>query len=372
MANKIVIGFLIVTILLTGIIYVTMDNVKIRVDNYKSTFYVLEDSYWRVSGREYNKLFDGTSRMNRRSSGINVTSVIDGMKYTITRYTPYIRGPKIVDTYEFDGNISDVESFPISHTIEIYNGTGYIYQYEVRDIIYDGLTIKNVESPQKFGRQMELEWNTDSSYWNTLYKSEILKIRYRIESDYESYKIRLFDPVIDSVDSYTYIYSNCVDVDNELTLSSSKSDLNCMKTCTGKIPLYQNVTKTKKEPVYKDVTTEACCPSMNKTCYTPCVNKTLPCKNNYCELDTHQVIDHYIEVKYNVSELIGYKCRIGVKVGDKTYDDNKGINIVDDKTLVEWNVPQADRNYDEYGSCRDYEREKGTCTETKLEVSAII
>ena len=288
---------------------------------------------------------------------------ISKWKDNITTYQDYI----------FLRSATQVEDLPMDNIFTCHNCEGKIVHYEIRDILYTNET-KLIESPFSFGHNMEIEWQ-EGNYFNKVYQqisSDKIIIKYKPTKSIEEYHVRLYDPIIDSVDGYTYIYSNCTDVNSELTLSSSKLDLNCMKTCTGKEPLYKTVTKTKKEPVYKNVTTEACCPYMNITCYTPCVNKTLPCKNNYCKLDTHQVIDHYIETKYNVSEQIGYKCRIGIKVGDKTYDDSKGINVVDDKTLVEWNVPQADRNYDEYGSCRDYEREKGTCTETKLEVSAII
>ena len=55
------IGILLLVVLVSSVAYVTFDNAKIRVDNDKSTFYVLnENSRWIVAGREYNKLYDGT------------------------------------------------------------------------------------------------------------------------------------------------------------------------------------------------------------------------------------------------------------------------------------------------------------------------
>jgi hypothetical protein len=111
----------------------------------------------------------------------------------VVRTTPYSRGPIITDTYYFDGSASKVELFPVRHEVNILNGAGYIYQYEVRDLIYDGATIKDVSSPMSFGRNMKVEWD-DKNYWSTVYASGILKVRYRPDSDNVTYSVRLFDP----------------------------------------------------------------------------------------------------------------------------------------------------------------------------------
>ena len=196
--NNITIGSLILILLVSGIMYVTFDagGVKLRVDEDKSTFYVFNEnnSRWQVSGREYNKMYDGTKRMYRDASNILLEYTNDSSTITIKRTTPFKRGPIVIDTYEFNGNITDVELFPISHTIELINATGYIYQYEVRDLKYGGLTIKNPISPLNFGMNMKVEWD-DQAYWSTVYKSGILKVRYKPQSDYEVYSVRLFDPI---------------------------------------------------------------------------------------------------------------------------------------------------------------------------------
>ena len=159
--TKIGIGVLLLILLSTGIVYVEWKNdARIRVDNDKSTFYVPHEDYfwiWTVSGREYNKLMDGTSNMNRDVSNIFVEEIFrneTGQFYfrdgefvdnsllypnleleigesQIGRKTPYIRGPVIIDTYYFDGTIDDIELFPISHTVEIINGSGKYYRYKV-------------------------------------------------------------------------------------------------------------------------------------------------------------------------------------------------------------------------------------------------
>ncbi len=69
-------------------------------------------------------------------------------------------------------------------------------------------------------------------------------------------------------------------------------------------------------------------------------------------------------------EIIGYKTvyyngdRIGLKVGDKTIN-HPNVNIKDDK-VIEWAYPIGDRNFKEFGTCREYEKQKGMCKETSI------
>ena len=198
-STKIIIGVLLITLIATGV-YITMgDNVRIRVDNDKSTFYVQENNRWVVGGREYNRLFDGTSQMNRYVSGIEVETDIDNVSETVTikRTTPYWRGPVIVDTYFFDGKVDDVELFPISHTIEIFNGTGYYYRYTVDDLtgVPDKTKLTDV-TLLNFGRNMKVELNPDYRWaWiGWPYGGDSVSAQYDIDSDYEVFHVRLFDP----------------------------------------------------------------------------------------------------------------------------------------------------------------------------------
>ena len=201
MVNKkqITVGILIVLIL-TSAVYITFsDKIRMRVDNDQTTFYMPHETYswiWTVVGREKNSIFDGTSKMNRNSSGIMVWTEIneDTKDVYIYRETNYLRGPKILDTYYFNGNVKNIELFPISHTIEIWNASGKFYRYEARDLIYDGPTEKLIGVTEKeFGRNMKIEWEPDYR-WAWVYKDGILKVQYDIDSDYEKFNIRLFDP----------------------------------------------------------------------------------------------------------------------------------------------------------------------------------
>jgi len=195
--KKITVGVLTLILLVSSIVYITLEGegVRFRVDSDKTTLYVInENNRWIVGGREYNKLFDGTSQMNRNLSGISVETVISGNDVIIKRTTQYIRGPTIIDTYLFRGNISDKKLFPIYHKVEILNGKGYFYRYEVRELKYDGDTVKLTDETElKFGNNVDISLNPDYR-WAYIYKSGIVKAQYDIPTNHEVYYVRLFDP----------------------------------------------------------------------------------------------------------------------------------------------------------------------------------
>ena len=208
--QKLAIGFL-TLLVLTSTAIVTLNNqVRLRVDNDKSTFYVPHEDFswiWTVSGREYNYLFDGSAKMNRQTSSIKVWTEIDGNDVWIYRNTTYIRGPVITDTYHFQGDISDVRLFPLSHKVEIFNAKDFFYRYEVRDLTYDGESYKlSGETELNFGKNMKVELNPNYR-WAWVYKSGVLRAQYDIKSDHETFYVRLFDPP-----SYTWCYQETANV----------------------------------------------------------------------------------------------------------------------------------------------------------------
>jgi len=202
-----VIGAILLVLLATGIVYISMgDQVKIRVDNDKTTFYLKNinadgEFYgrWLVTGREYVKLYDGSKLEYRDAKNIEINTVIDDTRITITRNTPYKSGARIIQTYEFDGAIDDVLLFPISHEIKCFNCEGNILQYEVRDLKnYNGetkglLDVQNIQIDR-----MKIEWE-EGNYYAKIFQqksSDKVIVKYRPKSNYETYSIRLFDPII--------------------------------------------------------------------------------------------------------------------------------------------------------------------------------
>jgi len=289
------------------------------VDQDKSTFYVKnDDNRWTVSGREFNKLFEGTSQMNRRLSDTFVETIIDNVTniVTIKRNTGYIRGPVIKDTYIFDGKLNDVELFPIEHTVEIFNGSGLFYRYEVRDLIYDGDTMSRSITEMEFGRNMKVTWQ-DGFRWARVFKSGILKVQYDIPTDYEVYNVRLFDPpvnfiqtcqlktvseiIIDIINTTTEVYDEC-------TKNSSLGHQNCLNTsgpntdCSIKFRCnYRNITTSQSVPVEKDVVKEICrnsgvrigslqttCPANHRCDVIRNMFYVLDCDDGDCNFDATQ------------------------------------------------------------------------------------
>ena len=74
-----------------------------------------------------------------------------------------------------------------------------LFHFEFRDIIYDGIT-RPATSPETFGLNMKVEWQ-DGYEWAKVYQqksSDKLVIRYRPQSDHESYHVRMFDPLLNN------------------------------------------------------------------------------------------------------------------------------------------------------------------------------
>jgi len=198
MANKYVLGSLTLVILLTSIYIMLPGEVKISVGDSSTIFYVWESSqsypngHWVISGKEYSKLYNGSKRITANAR--SVTQENDGAHMTITR-TAKMGAATVIDTYIFDGTITDKELFPIAHTIQVINGAGLRYQYEAQKLVYDG-GARDAASPEKFGRNMKIEWD-GAPYYAKLTKlltGGKLTLKWRVTSNDETYNVRLFDP----------------------------------------------------------------------------------------------------------------------------------------------------------------------------------
>ena len=203
--KKLILGLLSIILLSTGIITLTFLNVRTKIENTKSTFYISENGSWVISGIEYNKMYQGSTRILQYNP--KLVSEFDEITKVakVTRTANY--GKAVIrDTYIFQGKVKDIEQFPVSHKIEVINGSGMFYQYELRKIDYNGVTYSNPKSPLRFGKKMFLEFPMTyssgkvytSKYvipkYNLVYKSKYVILKYKLYSDYESYNIRLFDP----------------------------------------------------------------------------------------------------------------------------------------------------------------------------------
>lgn len=61
---------------------------------------------------------------------------------------------------------------------------------------------------------------------------------------------------------------------------------------------------------------------------------------------------------------VPYECGIrkGVVLGGNFYENAN----IKNNNLIEWTVPTRDRNFEEFGDCREFEKQKGICKETTI------
>jgi len=205
--KRFIIGFLTVLILSSGVVYVNLqgENVKFRIDNDKNTLYIINEdtSRWIVAGREYNRLYDGSSLMNRDRTGIYIETNEDNLDveddFVVMRVTPYQRGATIIDTIFFKGDVQDKVWFPYKHKVEIINGysSGATrYRYTIDDIyVNTGRYDFNGELEAQFGK---LKVVLNKGYiWAKAgwpYGEDSISAQYLIDSDYEVFEFRMFDP----------------------------------------------------------------------------------------------------------------------------------------------------------------------------------
>lgn len=202
MVNKYLVGFLTIVLLLASVYIVLPNKVRIDVGNTYTTIKVWENNSWVLGGTERTILMDGTKKMRAKSR--NVESFIVGNVTTIIRTANFKDNITAIDTYIFDGNTKSVILFPISHEVNIINGEGKIFLYEVKNLEYRGETMNDVHPPMHFGHQMKIEWE-DNNYYSKIFKYKgkdegKLSVRYRINSSDFTRQVRLFDPPIEGND----------------------------------------------------------------------------------------------------------------------------------------------------------------------------
>lgn len=211
MATKYYLGTIILVILVSSsyVIFSGESRVKILVGETNSKFYIEENGKFVLTGTETNKLFNGTKSVSA-VAGATIKTAFDNtsLKSEITRLRSYYSGTTIFDNYTFDGTDSDISHVPIDRTVEIMNGKGLIYEYYVRDLPYSGET-KYLEGNEIIlGKNMKVEWNPGNYYariLKTVGGTGTLRVRWKIESNYEVFHNRLFDPysyyILDNINS---------------------------------------------------------------------------------------------------------------------------------------------------------------------------
>ena len=214
MVNKILVGLLTFLILVASVAIILPGQARIDVKETYSTFKVMEEGSWVLSGQEYTLLFDGTKKMRANNRVVNYT--IDENETTAYRYAFFKEGCSVIDTYIFNSSTDDVELFPVSHQIETFNCNGFTLMYEVTKLEYFGETDYEIGSSHEFGHNMKVEWE-DGNYYERLYKYKNrdegkLTIKYKIEEDYLKKNVRLYDPIISNDNVFTNLLYNKADI----------------------------------------------------------------------------------------------------------------------------------------------------------------
>lgn len=218
MITKKQLGIILLVILTSSIYVMITDSVRIDIQPTKSIFKIYENNQWIISGTEYVNLFDGTAKMRAKSRELH--QEVNGTYLTIYRDAYYKDNISTHETYKFLTNSTDVTLFPVFHNINVKNGEGKLLQYEVKDLLYIGETIKDLTSPQSFGHQMKVEWQ-EGNYYSRIYKyvgqdKGKLTIKYRINESDVNYKVRLFDPPIEEFTSESF-FAEIIDYKADFT-----------------------------------------------------------------------------------------------------------------------------------------------------------
>jgi hypothetical protein len=191
-AKKYFIGFLVLVILSASVYIMLPGKVRLDVAPTNTKFSIFDNGKFVLAATEYVYLYDGSTKiqaLDREIAYFNESGIIK-----ITRKTSYRNNISIFETYVFDSMVTDIEQIPVAHETDCINCAGKILQFEYRGISYDGATM-DIVTPFTFG-QMKLSWQPGSYYAKVIQqKSPKIVIKYKPTQNYESFNVRLFDPV---------------------------------------------------------------------------------------------------------------------------------------------------------------------------------
>lgn len=192
-SKKILSAFLVVVFLASSIYFMMPDKVRIDIEDTRTKYSVWENESWVLAATEYVNLYDGTTKMRAKSRELSYWN--DSENVYVNRTSIWKDNITTIQTYTFFKNAENVEDFPIKNEFTCINCVGKIVHYEIRDILYDGDT-SVIESPFSFGHNMKMEWQ-EGSYYSKVFQqksSDKIIVKYRPQSNYEIYNVRLFDP----------------------------------------------------------------------------------------------------------------------------------------------------------------------------------
>jgi len=202
------VGILTIIVLLSSYYVIFEDDAQIRMDNTWIKYYQNDTSLNRmlVDGQFRPYLMDGTSNMNRASVSRDININNETGIVIQRRDAMYKEGIYTVETITYDSNLDNIEDFPVEYKIKIYNAKGKVFKYYANLLTYNYDTEKfchiNNNNDVTYGCNINT-WNFENNmkidfdvgyYYGKVTKSGTFTLKYNIESDFEEYSIRLFDP----------------------------------------------------------------------------------------------------------------------------------------------------------------------------------
>lgn len=190
-AKTYVYGILTFIVAALAVTVIFNNQLKLNIENTKSTFYVFENNKWNISGVEYNSILNGSKKL--AMTDCNILNQLSSEQSTIIRICHYADNVTIMDEYLFNGNLKDKEMFPVSHQIAVLNAHKYRYQYDVKSAKYLS------EGISSFTLAKNMKVSFSPGYSSKKHTATTITLIYPLKTDSEVFNIKLFDPVSNGV-----------------------------------------------------------------------------------------------------------------------------------------------------------------------------
>jgi hypothetical protein len=193
--KKWIIGFLAVAVALTYVM-VTFEGagVRLKVNTASTIFYMFDGSSWKAVGTETINLYNHSTKIIKSATVLGTDNLTSG-GIMAWRSTTFSSGALTAQKYFFDSANPDVKSFPINETIEVQDASGLTLRHETSGLKYSGSTYDlHGETELTFG-SLKLEFPGGYSF-GRVYSTGRVRLDYDINSNYETFKFRMYDPPV--------------------------------------------------------------------------------------------------------------------------------------------------------------------------------
>ena len=190
-ARTISIGAGIMATLMVGVILLQFGSeVRVSVENTRTQLFYNESGEFKLLAREYSELYNGSRKLSPQLVRISTHETDHSMN--IIREYHYANGALLRDHYFFSGDVDDIQLFPLSHTVELFNAAGLQYRYRATDVKGIPFTTYTDRHVLQFGRVKFFIDDRAQSIKTT--KSGTVTVKWHARESYERFSIRMVDP----------------------------------------------------------------------------------------------------------------------------------------------------------------------------------